>query len=88
MTDNLPIRIYVNKWDNRITLIIKEKHLTPKTMKLLWSTEKRIDKDKNDENVPHLKIILRTPRSTVRSNKIKIVIEKYWLFSKLPVSIL
>ena len=31
--------------------------LTPKTMKLLGSTKSKIDKDKNGENVPHLKII-------------------------------
>ena len=30
--------------------------LTPETMKLLGSTESEITKDKNGENVPHLKI--------------------------------
>ena len=30
--------------------------LTPETIKLLGSTENKITKDKNDENVPHLKI--------------------------------
>ena len=30
--------------------------LTPETMKLLESTENRITKDKNGENVPHLEI--------------------------------
>ena len=30
--------------------------LTPKTMKLLGSTENKITKDKNGENVPHLEI--------------------------------
>ena len=30
--------------------------LTPKTMKLLKSTERRIGKDKNGENIPHLDI--------------------------------
>ena len=28
----------------------------PKTMKLLWSTKSKINKDKNGENVPHLEI--------------------------------
>ena len=31
--------------------------LTPATMKLLGSTEKKITKDKNGENVPHLEIV-------------------------------
>ena len=30
--------------------------LTPKTIKLLLTTENKISKDKNDENVPHPKI--------------------------------
>ena len=30
--------------------------LTPETMKLLGSTENKITKDKNGENVPHLEI--------------------------------
>ena len=31
--------------------------LTPETMKLLGSTESKITKDKNDENVPHLEVV-------------------------------
>ena len=31
--------------------------LTPETMKLLGSTESKITKDKNGENVPHLEIV-------------------------------
>ena len=31
--------------------------LTPETMKLLGSTESKINKDKNGENVPHLEIV-------------------------------
>ena len=30
---------------------------TPETMKLLGSTESKITKDKNSENVPHLEIV-------------------------------
>ena len=52
--------IYVNKIEKRITFKIKTgcyfELLTPETMKLLGSNEKKITKDKNDENVPHLKI--------------------------------
>ena len=43
-----------------ITFKIKNEHslelLTPETMKLLGSTENKIVKDKNGENVPHLEI--------------------------------
>ena len=31
--------------------------LTPETMKLLGSTESRITKDKNGQNIPHLEIV-------------------------------
>ena len=55
------IQIYVNKIENRITLKIKDGYslelLTKETMKLLGSTENKITKDKNLENVPHLEII-------------------------------
>ena len=54
------MKISVNKIDNRITFKIKNGHslefLTPETMKLLGSTKKKITKDKNSENVPHLEI--------------------------------
>ena len=57
---NPSIRIYVNKIENRITFKIKNGYylelLTPETMKLLGSTESKITKEKNDENVPHLEI--------------------------------
>ena len=47
----------INKIENRITFKIKSGYnlelLTPETMKLLGSTENRITKDKNGENVPH-----------------------------------
>ena len=55
--DNPSIRIYVNKIENRITFEIKNGYyldlLTPETMKLLGSTESKITKDKNGENVLH-----------------------------------
>ena len=59
--DNLSIRIYVNKIENRITFKIKNGYylelLTPETMKLLGSAENQINKNKNGENVPHLEIV-------------------------------
>ena len=60
VTDNLSIRIYINKMENRITFKIKTGYnlelLTPETMKLLGKTESKITKDENCENVPRLEI--------------------------------
>ena len=54
------VQIYVNKIENRITFKIKKRYslelLTAETMKLLESTENKIAKDKNGENVPHLEV--------------------------------
>ena len=59
--DDPSIEIYVNKIENRITLKIKNGYylelLTPETMKLLGSTESKVTKDKNGENVSHLEIV-------------------------------
>ena len=59
--DNPSIRIYVNRIENRITFKIKNRYylelLTSETMNLLGSTERKITKDKNGENVPHLEIV-------------------------------
>ena len=58
--DNTSIRIYVNEVENRTTFKIKTGYylelLTAETMKLLRSTESKITKDKNGENVSHLEI--------------------------------
>ena len=58
--NNPSARIYVNKIENRITFKIKKGHylelLTSETMKLLGSTESKITKGRNAENVPHLEI--------------------------------
>ena len=60
VTDNPSLRIYVNKIESRITFKIKIgchlELLTPETMKLLGSTKRKIAKNKNSENVPHLEI--------------------------------
>ena len=59
--DNPSIRMYVNRIENRITFKIKNGYylelLTPETMKLFGSTESKLTKDKNSENVPHLEIV-------------------------------
>ena len=53
--------MYINRIENRIAFKIKNRYylelLTPGTMKLLGSTESKITKDKNGENVPHLEIV-------------------------------
>ena len=58
--DNPSIKIYVNKIQNRTIFKIKTGYylelLTPETMELLGSTESKITKDKNGENVPHLEV--------------------------------
>ena len=57
VTDNPPIRTYLNKLENRIIFEIKRGYypeiLTPETMKLLGSTKNKIIKD---ENMPHLEV--------------------------------
>ena len=59
--DNPSITIHLNKIESRITFKIKtgdyvQEVLTPETMKLLWSTENKITKDKNDKYVPYFDI--------------------------------
>ena len=60
MSDNLPIRIYVNQIENRITFRIKTGYylelLTPETMKLLGNHESKTTKDENGEKNPRLEI--------------------------------
>ena len=61
ITDNTSIRIYRNKIKNRIASKIKTGYFlelsTPETMKLLGSTENKVTKDKNNQNLPHFEII-------------------------------
>ena len=61
LTENPPVQIYPNKIKNRIVFKIKTGYklelLTPETMKLLGSTKKDVDKDKNGENVPKLESV-------------------------------
>ena len=58
MTENLPAQIYPNKIKNKIVFKIKTGYklelFTPETMRLLGSTNKGVDKDKDGENVPKL----------------------------------
>ena len=61
LNEDLPIEIYSNKIKNRIVFKIKNGYklelLTPETMRLLESTKKDIDADKNSENVPKLESV-------------------------------
>ena len=58
LTENPPIQIYSNEIKNRIVFKIKTGYklelLTPETIKLLASTKRDVDLDKNSENVPKL----------------------------------
>ena len=61
MTENPPVQIYPNKIKNRIVFKIKTDYklelLTPETMRLLRSTKKDVDKDKNSEKVRKLESV-------------------------------
>ena len=61
MTENLPVQTYPNKIKNRIVFKIKTGYklelLTPETMKLLGSTKKDVDSNKNSENVAKLESV-------------------------------
>ena len=55
LAENLPVQIYVNKIKSRFVFKIKTGYklvlLTPETMRLLGSTKRDVDKDKDGEHV-------------------------------------
>ena len=59
-TGKSTVQVYVSKIENRVKFKIKNgcsfELLTPDTMKLLGSTENKITKNKNGQNVRHLEI--------------------------------
>ena len=61
LTENPPIQIYTNKTKNRIAFKVKTGYrlelLSPETMKLLGSTKKDVNKDKDGEDVPKLESV-------------------------------
>ena len=61
LTENPPVPIYPNKIKNRIVFKInmgyKLELLSPETMKLLGSTKKDVDQDKDGEDVPKLESV-------------------------------
>ena len=60
IADN-PVQIYINKIKNRIVFKIKTGYklelLSPELMKLLGSSKKDVDQDKDGENVPKLESV-------------------------------
>lgn len=60
LTDSPPIQIYINRIENRIKLRIKAGYCLelsmPEKTKLLGSSEKKITKHENGENVPRLEV--------------------------------
>ena len=61
LTENPPVQIYSNKIKNRIVFKINTRHklelLSSETMKLLGSTKKDVDQDKDGEDVPKLESV-------------------------------
>ena len=61
LTENPPIQIYTNKTKNRIAFKVKTGYrlelLSPETMKLLGSTKKDVDQDKDGEDIPKLESV-------------------------------
>ena len=61
LAENPLIQIYPNKITNRIVFKVKADYklelLSPETMKLLGSTKKDVDKDKDGEDVPKLESV-------------------------------
>ena len=61
IADKPPVQIYTNKIKNRIVFKIKTGYklesLSPETMKLLGSTKKDVDQDKDGEDVPKLESV-------------------------------
>ena len=61
IADNLQVQIYVNKIKNRVVFKIKTGYrlelLFPETMKLLESTKKDADQNKDGKNVPKLESV-------------------------------
>ena len=84
--DNPWTEIYIIKTENRITFKIKTAYclelLTFETMKLFGSNENKIIKDKNGENVPHLKI---TKVILVHCNNVNSDYQQNWvLYAFVP----
>ena len=78
---NVSVKTYVNKIKKRIRFRIKNGYSveisTPETIKLLGSTENKINKEKNGENGPHLEM---TEVVLVRCNIVNKIQESLYTF--------
>ena len=88
LTENHPVQIYPNKIKNRIVFKIKTRYklelLSSEMMKLLGSTKKDVDQDKNGEDVlklesvevvlVHCNLVYTTFINNARHNKYRIFI--------------
>ena len=58
MTDNPPVKIYINKIESKTTFKINSGYYlelwTPETIKVVGIAKNKINIDKNSKNVPHL----------------------------------
>ena len=86
LTENPQIQIYINRIENRIAFKkntgYKLELLTSETMKLLGSTKKVFDKNKNGENVPKLQSVEVV---LVQCSLVKVITnmhQKYYFCSK------
>ena len=72
MTDSSPIRIHVNKMENRVTFKTKTAHYLDllSTLALYENTKKRTTKDKNGEHVAHLEVteVILVQHNNVNNN--------------------
>ena len=86
--DKRSVQIHVNKTENRVTFKIKNGYalelLTPELMELLGSSENRITKDKNGENVPHLEITEVVLVHCNIVNKILVFLKKHKTMNQKP----
>ena len=61
LTENPPVQIYANKIQNRIVFKVKTGHklelLSSETMKLLGTTSKGVDQNKDWEDIPKLESV-------------------------------
>ena len=88
LTEDMLIEIYPNKIRNRIVFKIKTGYrlelLTPETMRLLGSTKKVVDEDKNGEIVPRLESVEIV---AVHCNLVKIIINTHQKFYLVLIQI-
>ena len=95
LIDKPPVKIYFDRIQNRVTFKIKYGYylelLMPETLKLPVSIKRRISRNKNGENVPHLQnielVLVRYSISDIQ-NYFEYIMKKHeTLIDKPPVKI-